>query len=152
MSLSLFSGVTNWDELGAQMVAIAGDGMLEPQVRVRRVNQLIDKGVPVDYEVRPTMHSRGTPSAACGLERRVVCRLSFAPSVRGATRSSFRGDLSTDDERTPREDSSTASRCRFARRSSLAATSRSSVLAPRFRLTRRPRLDWPPRRCRTKTG
>ena len=52
MSLSLFSGVTNWDELGAQMVAIAGDGMLEPQVRVRRVNQLIDKGVPVDYEVR----------------------------------------------------------------------------------------------------
>jgi hypothetical protein len=31
MSLSLFSGVTNWDEVGAQMVAIAGDGMLEPQ-------------------------------------------------------------------------------------------------------------------------
>ena len=50
MALSLFSGVTNWDELGAQMVAISGDGMLEPQVRVRRINQMVDKGVPVDFE------------------------------------------------------------------------------------------------------
>ena len=52
--MSFFGGTTNWDELGAQTVAIAGDGMLEPQVRVRRVNQLIDKGVPVDYEVGGT--------------------------------------------------------------------------------------------------
>jgi ankyrin repeat protein len=48
--MSFFGGTTNWDELGAQTVAIAGDGMLEPQVRVRRVNQLFDKGVPVDFE------------------------------------------------------------------------------------------------------
>jgi hypothetical protein len=29
------------------MVAIAGDGTLDPNVRVRRVNQLLDRGVPV---------------------------------------------------------------------------------------------------------
>ena len=31
----------------AQMVAIAGDSTLDPNVRVRRINQLLDRGVLV---------------------------------------------------------------------------------------------------------
>eukprot|EP00959_Pyramimonas_sp_CCMP1952_P332987 6972932-Pyramimonas_sp.AAC.1 len=38
------------EEVAAQMVAIAGDGTLDPNVRVRRVNQLLDRGVHVDFE------------------------------------------------------------------------------------------------------